>query len=155
VHYWHLALRLIETGRYDFGGRDAAGVVYEALNHAHDRFARVDGAAGVFRWTEPADRDPTLGLRSTALADAPYAAAMFLDPERAGVHYSRGVVAVLRRWGVSIRGVDIGATVNHAMRHGPAVREDPWIPRGCTGGFGWRRRAPDPAPNRSSSAPGR
>jgi hypothetical protein len=99
VHYRHLALRLSEMGAYDFGARDAAGVVYDALNHAHDRFARVEDAAGVFKWTEPSNRDPAIGLSSTALADAAYAVAMFLDPERLGVHYNRDVVAVLRRWG--------------------------------------------------------
>ena len=93
--------------------------MYDALNHAHDRFSRVEGAAGVFRWTEPAQRDPTLGLRSSALADVAYAAAMYLDPERAGLHYNSDLVALLRRWQVPIRGIDIGASVNEALRNDP------------------------------------
>ena len=40
----------------------------------------------------------------------------FVDSERLGVSYSRDVLPVLQRWGISIRGHDIGATVNEAMR---------------------------------------
>jgi hypothetical protein len=124
VHFGHLTLRLEESGfEIDASRRPAERVVYDALNHAHDRFRRVEGARGVWRWTEPSERNPRLGLSGVRLADECYTGAQAIDPERHGVNYSREIVPALLARGIAIRGVDVGASVNRAMRADPRFQK--------------------------------
>jgi hypothetical protein len=118
IHYAHLSERLLEEG-FPLSGFTPARTLYDALNHAHDLFTRVRGARGVWRWTQAATRDPHQGISGSALADVCYVVAVELDPERRGLSYARDVLPALLDRGVVIRGVDIGATVNAALRRSP------------------------------------
>jgi len=116
LHSAIIADRLVASG-FDFGDRDPARVVYDALKSAKDLFGgpREGFPPSVFAWTEPVDLAPADGLTLTDLSDACYAIALMSDPDRRGLHYAADFYDWLLRWRVPIRGIDKAATVNRAL----------------------------------------
>lgn len=120
VHFGHLAMRIRETGFAAHSNpHDFERAVYDALNHAHDLFRRIDGARGVWRWTERSEREPRNGLSGKLLGEKCYEVAQLIDPERRGISYSRELVPALLARGIEIRGIDVGAAVNRALIQDP------------------------------------
>lgn len=131
LHYRFLTREMIARGsRF---GADPAQQLYDALNRAHLTFDHESG--GVFRWKPVVDRDPRRGLSGVDLSDACLAVAKLVDPDGAGAHYRFDILPVLLRWNVAIRGTDLGASVNAAMRRDARFERLPGVP----GTYRWLR----------------
>lgn len=116
IHYTRLA-HLAQRDNIRLAGTDPGRTVYSALNNAHDLFERL--APGIYTWREPGGRDIHAGVSGKALADVVYAFSRTTDPERRGLHYNRDIKDGLLRWGVGIRGADMGKTIRDALRGDP------------------------------------
>jgi hypothetical protein len=53
------------------------------------------------------------------LPEACLAAAKLIYPSRSGVHYRFDVLPRLLSWGLTVRGIDIGASTDRAMSEAP------------------------------------